>query len=139
MFVNTEDRNINAKYYIFVLKLRFRARMLCAGHALLVSSYGSSVRELTMLCHRSSRACPTCSVALKECSACVLVALAQQYAVRELTLCHRSSRSHDCTCGAGTTVWYLYVLACSSCVLDKIVVLVQQYCIYTYSLLLCRP
>ena len=39
--------------------------MLCPGHALLVSSYGSAVREMTTLCHPSSRACSSSSVALK--------------------------------------------------------------------------
>ena len=51
-----------------------RARVLCAGHALVVSSYGSAARGMRTLCHRSSRACSSCSVARKACS-CVLVVL----------------------------------------------------------------
>ena len=48
-----------------IYSILVRARVLCAGHALLVSSYGSTFRELRTLCHRSSRACSFCFVALK--------------------------------------------------------------------------
>ena len=78
-----------------------------------------------------SRACPSCSVALKACSS-VLVWLVVS-AVREQTLWHRSTRARMFlrTRVVGTAVRYLYslLLACS-CVL---VMLVQQYGIYTRS------
>ena len=45
-------------------------------------------------------------------SVCVLMVLIQQYAVRELTLCHRSSRARMvlCACGVGSMIRYLYSL-----------------------------
>ena len=58
----------------YMVSILNRSRALCAGHALLGSSYGSAVRELKTLCYRPSRVCSSCSVALKACS-CVLVVL----------------------------------------------------------------
>ena len=55
-----------------MVSILVRARVLYTGHALLESSYGSAVTELTTLCHRPSRAFSSLSVALKACS-CVFV------------------------------------------------------------------
>ena len=114
-----------------IVSILVPARVLCAGHALLiVTSYGSAVTELKTLCHRSSRACSSYFVALKACSR-VLVVLVQQYAVRELTLCYRSLRALVllCTCVLVVSIIYSLLLSCS-CVL---VVLEQQYGISTRS------
>ena len=62
------------------------------------------------------RACSSCSVAPRACSFVLVGFLYASMLVKELTLCHRSSRARIlwCTRGVGTTIGYIYILARSS-------------------------
>ena len=113
-------------WYLYTLVL---ARVLCAGHALLVSSYGSAVRQLTTLCPRSSRACSSCSVALKarSCALVVLLVVTATCGQRADALSPLVARSH-----ALVYLWCWHssmvsILAPARVLLYTFVALVPQY------------
>ena len=110
----TEDRGSqhNREIFFFVVKLIFHAPVLYAGHASLVSSYGSSVRELTTLCHRSSRACSSCChpEGMFLCTFDIDTAVCGQRA-EALPSLVAGAPMLLCTCRVGTAVWYIYLLA----------------------------